>query len=136
MELFLAAWSCCFKLYKQMSSFLSIYFKSRNVIQFIVQLLGLYLGFLFLSFLGCSGTSPGGNSATFGTINMACNSCTSLGPFTSKADCSVHFCPVTTPKQIQINPCAIEILVYSCTGFGIEDQNLLCHLLRLTTCKY
>ena len=68
MELFLAAWSCCFKLYKQMSSFLSIHFKSRNVIQFIVQLLGLYLGFLFLSFLGCSGTSPGGNSATFGTI--------------------------------------------------------------------
>ena len=68
MDLLLAAWSCCFKLYKQMSSFLSIHFKSRNVIQFIVQLLGLYLGFLFLSFLGCSGTSPGGNSATFGTI--------------------------------------------------------------------
>ena len=28
------------------------------------------------------------------------------------------------------------MLVYNCTGFGIEDQNLLCHLLRLTTCEY
>ena len=67
---------------------------------------------------------------------MAFHSCTPLGPFISKADCYLRVCPVTTPKQIQINPCAIEILVYSCTGFGIEDQNLLCHLLRLTTCKY
>ena len=45
---FLAAWSCCFKLYMQMSSFLSIYYKSRNVIQIIVQLLGLsFIGLVF-----------------------------------------------------------------------------------------
>ena len=75
-------------------------------------------------------------SATFGTIIWLFHSCTPLGPFTSKADCYVRVCPVTPPKQIQTNPCAIELLVYNCTGFGIEDQNLLCHLLRLTTCKY
>ena len=67
---------------------------------------------------------------------MAFHSCTPLGPFISKADCYVRVCPVTNPKQIQGDPCAIELLVYNCTGVGIEDQNLLCHLLRLTTCKY
>ena len=51
MDLLLAAWSCCFKLYKQMSSFLSIYYKSHNVIQIIVQLLGLF-GFFVPFFFG------------------------------------------------------------------------------------
>ena len=35
---------------------------------------------------------------------MAFHSCTPLGPFTSKADCYVRVCPVTTLKQIQTNP--------------------------------
>ena len=68
MELFLAAWSCCFKLYMQMSSFLSIYYESRNVIQIIVQFLGLYfiglMFWIFVSlFIGLSRHFAGGGLA-------------------------------------------------------------------------
>ena len=60
MDLLLAAWSCCFKLRKQMSSFLSIYFKSRNVIQFIVQYWAYIWVFCSFLFWAVPALRPGG----------------------------------------------------------------------------
>ena len=47
------------------------------------------------------------SSATFGTINMACNSCTPLGPLLAKLTATCVL-PRNNPKQIQTNPCAIS----------------------------
>ena len=75
--------------------FLSIYYKSRSVMQIIGLIFywASVLDFCFSFYWVVPALRRGGISATFGTINMACNSCTPLGPFTSKADRYVRFAP-------------------------------------------
>ena len=113
MELFLAAWSCCFILYKQMSSFLSIHFKSRYVIQIIVQLLGLY----FIGLIFCIFVSPffglfrhfarGGIAPHLVPLIWLVILALHLdhSPAKLTATCVL---PRNNPKQIQTNPCAIK----------------------------